>query len=418
MRESSIDPGSRWPCHQAGRVCSPKPRSWASRASSRKKAPVRRWRDRRPTRPGHRWPVGTRPPRPRPGFWTRLWVAIRAAGWRSPRWVWCRRVRAVSWHSIARSRGSGSSRRALLRCLRDRRPRRSPVGARMCRGGPGFRTWLWVGRRAVWCSSDWLWCQRACACRWMARSPTSRWAVVRSRFSWQRCPPGPMRVSSWGPSREWRSRGWWCPRVRRRLRSKRRSFRRPPFSHLLVPAPPSSRSWVRPRSRRVRSRRLEVHRTRGRVPGRTRKHLPSRRIRPRHVAACGRSMPTRPPVAAVAARSAGWQEASERLSRRPCGRRPHRGVRRPRPGQPVRRYPAPDSSRRSGRTRTPLAQVELWNSTASLMGSGGRSSSLARAGLSSGVAAAPTGGAVAAWWVQRARSVVSPRRPSGGETAA
>ncbi len=56
-----------------------------------------------------------------------------------------------------------------------------------------------------------------------------------------------------------------------------------------------------------------------------------------------------------------------------------RGVRRPRLRRPVRRYPAPCSSRRSGRTRTPLAKAELLNSTASLMGAARRSPSSAHA---------------------------------------
>jgi hypothetical protein len=40
--------------------------------------------------------------------------------------------------------------------------------------------------------------------------------------------------------------------------------------------------------------------------------------------------------------------------------RRHRGVRRLRRRRPVRRCPAPDSSRRSGRTRTPLVKAELF----------------------------------------------------------
>ncbi len=54
-------------------------------------------------------------------------------------------------------------------------------------------------------------------------------------------------------------------------------------------------------------------------------------------------------------------------------------MRRPRLRRPVRRYPAPCSSRRSGRTRTPLAKAELLNSTASLMGAARRSPSSAHA---------------------------------------
>ncbi len=271
----------------------------------------------------------------------------------------CCQVHPQTWRLRPLRACSVSCRRQAPSCLWDRIPvrmgRRLPVGPRAFRERPGFRTRLRGERRS----------SRRSPCRWFLGPGCSRrqralsWAVSRSRCSWRGCPPVRMRSSSLARSRE--------------------------------PAP---------------ARHLELHRTQGRRPDPPWNPLPPRRIRPRHAAMPGRSTLPRSSTAALPEGSAPWvrRRVSQRLSRRAeCGRRRRRGVRRPRPSQPVRRYPAPDSSRRSGRTRTPLAQVELWNSTASLMGATGRSPSIARAGPS-GVRGGRRRGRC------RTKSVNSPRR--------
>ncbi len=294
----------------------------------------------------------------------------------------CRRPRLATWR-VHPLRACSRSRR-----WRDWRPvwtgRWLQVGTRVCRERLVLRTRLRVGRRS---SFRWLRRRRFPGCRWMSRSRALRWAAVRSRC----CLPVRMRESSWARSRESSSlrRGPW---VGMQSCSRHRGWPvpcwRPPIS-----VPPNSRSSGRPHSRRASApgRHPTMHLTRGHPSAPKRIPFLPQWIRPRREVMRARSTPPRSPPAAVAERSAAClrREVSERLSRRAgCGRWPRLGVRQPRPSQPVQRYPAPDSSRRSGRTRTPLAQAELWNSTASLMGATGRSPSIARAGPIAGGAAA------------------------------
>ncbi len=74
--------------------------------------------------------------------------------------------------------------------------------------------------------------------------------------------------------------------------------------------------------------------------------------------------------------------------------RRHRGVRRLRRRRPVRRCPAPDSSRRSGRTRTPLVKAELFELDGQPNG---------RGPTRSGISPRP-----AERWPSRPRSVLGP----------
>ncbi len=230
--KSSIHRGCQGSRQRTWRVCHLRACSRVSSGLCRKKAPSCRWR-----------------------VPTRLSGSMWAVWWRYSRWLAPSRV------------SSGSSgKKAPWGCRRDRRPvrtgRRSPVGRRMCRGCPGFRTRLRAGRRSY---SRWLWYRRFLApggsCR---RSPRSRsWAVSRSRCSWRRCLRVRMQASSWTQSRgsSHVRRG---PQVGTRL-----------CSCLPIAVPPNSRSSGRPHPSRasVLGRHLAMHRTQGRPPVPTRNPL-------------------------------------------------------------------------------------------------------------------------------------------------